>query len=229
MDYEAVFWDVGGVILDIESIGEAQTVFLERAVDRYDLPYDVAEAREVWRDAMREHFAGRDGLRYRTAREGREKAAAALFDGDPPGDWDDLYAEATNSTVRLNPGAAETLRQINDAGVYQAIVSDADEGLSERFQRFDIDEYIADITTSEEVGYVKPDRRMFETAFDKARRAGVDPERGIMVGDKYENDMEGASNVGLGTAAYGAEDGPAVDHRLEALPELLDVLGVETV
>ena len=85
-------------------------------------------------------------------------------------------------------------------------------------------EYLTHVTTSEEVGYVKPDSRMFETAFEKARAAGVDPSAGIMVGDKYDNDMEGASAVGLETAAFGAADGPAVDYHLSSIEDLLDVL-----
>ena len=227
MDHEAVFWDVGGVILDTASIVEAQQTFLERVVEAYDLEHDVDAARDRWRSALSEHFAGREGRKYRTAREGREKAAAALFDGDVPEDWRALFEEVTEATVRLNPGAEETLRRIHEAGIYQAIVSDADAGLADTLDRFGIDEYVSHVTTSEEVGYVKPDRRMFETAFEKARGAGVDPERGVMVGDKYDNDMEGASAVGLTTAGYGAEDGPAVDHQLADLRDLLDVLKIE--
>lgn len=228
MDYDAVFWDVGGVIIDTESIVEAQRTFLERAIERYDLDHDLESARRTWRDTLSEHFAEREGRQYRTARAGRQKAAKALFDGDPPADWLDLFESVTNETVRLNPGAEATLQRIDEAGLYQAVVSDADDDVAKRFEQYGIDEYIADITTSEEVGYVKPDTRMFETALEKARAAGIAAERGVMVGDKYENDMKGASSVGLSTAAYGAEDGPAVDYRLAELPELLDVLGLET-
>jgi len=228
MDYDAVFWDVGGVIIDTESIVAAQREFLDRAIERYGLDHDLESARRTWRDTLSDHFAGREGRQYRTARAGREKAAVALFDGDPPTDWRDLFESVTNETVRLNPGVEETLRRIDEAGLYQAVVSDADADVAKRFEQYGIDSYFADITTSEEVGYVKPDSRMFDTALAKARRADVDAARGVMVGDKYENDMEGASSVGLSTAAYGAEDGPAVDYRLAELPDLLEVLGLET-
>jgi putative hydrolase of the HAD superfamily len=228
MDYEAVFWDVGGVILDMDSINAAQTAFLERAVDEYDLGVAETEARRIWRDAMREHFAGREGLEYRTAREGRRKAAAALFGENPPADWEALYAQVRNEHVRPTPNVEATMATLHDAGVYQAVVSDADVELDQRLAAIGVADYLSHVTTSEEVGYVKPDRRMFETAFEKAQSAEIDPTAGIMVGDKYENDMEGASAVGLATAAFGAEDGPAVDHRLEGIDDLLPVVGVET-
>lgn len=227
MDHEAVFWDVGGVILDIGSISQAQREFVGRLVSEYDLDVTPDEARTVWRDALREHFAGREGDEYRTAREGRRKAAAALFEGDPPADWEDRYRETTAGATGLTPGVEATMRTLDDAGLYQAIISDADDGLRDRIDSLGLGEYVDDVTTSEEVGYVKPHPAPFERAFEKARAAGVDPERGIMVGDKYENDMEGGSAMGLTTVAHGAEDGPAVDHRIEEIDELLSIVGVE--
>ena len=65
---------------------------------------------------------------------------------------------------------------------------------------------------------------MFETALEKA---DVDPVRAVMVGDRYEHDMAGASAHGIATVAYGAEDGPAVDYRLDDLRRLPAFLGFE--
>ena len=226
MSHEAVFWDVGGVILDIDSMADAQDAFIERAVVEYGLDVSTEEARSTWRDALREHFAGREGMEYRTAREGRRKAAAALFGEDPPDDWEETYAACVDEQVRPTPGIEQTMATIHDAGIYQAVVSDADDGLSRRLESLGVAEYLTHVTTSEEVGFVKPDSRMFETAFEKARAAGVDPTAGIMIGDKYDNDMEGASAVSLETAAFGADDGPAVDYRLSTIGDLLDVLGL---
>ncbi len=47
-----------------------------------------------------------------------------------------------------------------------------------------------------------------------------------MIGDRYEHDMDGGTEAGLWTAAYGAEDGPAVDIALDDLRELPDWLGI---
>ncbi len=226
MIHEAVFWDVGGVILDIDSIARAQTVFLERAIDTYDLEMSVDAARETWRETMRSHFVDREGTEYRTAREARRKAAHALFDGPPPDDWQTLYQEVTAETVERTPGVQETMAAVAEADLYQAVISDADADLSDRLDAHELGEYLTHVTTSEEVGVVKPDRRVFETAFEKARASGVDPEQGVMIGDKYTNDMEGGTAMGLTTVAFGAEDGPAVDYRIDEIPELLDVLGI---
>lgn len=227
MNHEAVFWDVGGVILDIESIMRGQEAFVEAAVAEYDLDVPVDEALRIWQEAMREHFAGREAGEYVTAREGRRKAAEALF-GDPPADWRDLHERVTAEQTRTTEGAIETITALGEAGVYQAIVSDADEGgIPAMLERFGVEAHVTHVTTSEEVGYTKPDQRMFETAFEKARSVGVDPTNGVMVGDKYRNDMEGGKEAGLTTVSHGAEDGPAVDHHVDELRELLAIVGVE--
>lgn len=222
--FDAVFWDVGGVILNIPSISQGQRAFVESAVTKYDLDYTTESALETWRNGMRAHFAGRENGEYRTARGARQKAAEALFDGDPPADWRELHEHVTAEHTEPNPGALETLTALGEAGVYQAIVSDADEGgIPDMLNRFGIDDHVAHVTTSEAVGFTKPDQRMFETALEKAN---VDPERGLMVGDKYENDMSGAKEAGLMTVAYGADDGPAVDHHVADLREILEIVGI---
>lgn len=223
--YDAVFWDVGGVILNIPSISRGQQAFVEAAVREYNLDHTTESALETWQDGMRAHFAGRENGEYRTAREARRKAADALFDGDPPEDWRELHERVTAEHTEPNSGAIETLTALGEAGVYQAIVSDADEGgIPDMLDRFGVDEHIAHVTTSEAVGYTKPDQRMFETALEKA---DVDPARGLMVGDKYENDMAGAKEAGLTTVAFGADDGPAVDHHVDDLREILEIVGIE--
>lgn len=227
--HDGVFWDVGGVILDIDSIARAQVEFIDAAVAEYDLTLSAEEAYETWIDALRAHFRGRSGSEYVTARTGRRKAAEALFDGDPPPDWLALHQDVTAEHTTTNPGAVETIRTLHDHGVYQAIISDADAGgIPEMLDRFGISEPVSHITTSEEVGYVKPDSRMFETAFRKARTAGIDPSTAVMIGDKYSNDMEGGKAAGVTTVAYGADDGPAVDHQIDHLEELLDIVGVNS-
>ncbi|HKJ58937.1 MAG TPA: HAD family hydrolase, partial [Halobacteriales archaeon] len=85
-------------------------------------------------------------------------------------------------------------------------------------------EHFDAVTTSESVGRTKPDPAMFETALE---RSPAPPERTLMIGDRYGHDMEGAKRHGISTAAYGAEDGPAVDYRLEDLRDVLEILGIE--
>ena len=95
--YEAVFWDIGGVIVELASVREGYAAFVAELADERGL--DAESALETWKTALGEHFRGRDGTEYRTAREGYRKATAALFDGEPPDGWRDRLDRATSATL----------------------------------------------------------------------------------------------------------------------------------
>jgi len=222
---EAVLWDIGGVILDIESVREGHVEFVGWLVETYDLD-SVDEGVSTWRREIGEYFREREGTEFRPAREGYHRAIEGIVGHEVKrDDWLPPFREILGEHLRSNPGAADTIEAIAKSGIHQGVVSDvdADEG---RFilGRLGVLDHLDAITTSEDVGRTKPDRAMFETALEKAK---VDPGRALMIGDRYSHDMEGASVLDIQTAAYGAEDGPAVDHRLTGLSDLLEILGID--
>lgn len=222
-EYEAVFWDLGGVVVELASIREGYARFVRGLAADHDL--DAEEALEAWKSALGDHFKGREGTEYRTARAGYEKATASLFDGDPPDDWRERFAAASDETVRPVDGAVETVRALADAGFTQAVVSDIDtREAHEILETFGIRECFAHVTTSEDVGHTKPDERMFRDALEAT---GVGPARAVMVGDRHSHDVTGAARVGITTVGYGEDGwGPKADHEIQDLRELLFVVGV---
>jgi putative hydrolase of the HAD superfamily len=222
---EAVLWDIGGVILDIESVREGHVAFVGWLVETYDLE-SVDDFVSTWRREIGEYFREREGTEFRPARDGYHRAIEVITgESLDQNDWLPRFREILSEHLRSNPGASETIGAIAETGRHQGILSDvdADEG------RFILDQlgvldHCDAITTSEEVGRTKPDRAMFEAALEKA---AVDPGRALMMGDRYRHDMEGATALGIRTAAYGAEDGPAVDHRLTDFRDLLELLGID--
>lgn len=224
LDVDAVLWDIGGVILDLGSVREGHEAFVAWLVEGEDL--DPVGALETWRKTVGDYFREREGTTFRPAREGYDRAIAAVL-GHPLDReaWQPRFRELMAMHLGANPGAVETIRRLAATDRHQGVVSDvdADEG------RFILDQLaVSDgldaVTTSEDVGRTKPDPAMFETALD---RAGVEPDRALMVGDRYRHDMAGAAELGIRTAAYGAKAGPAVEYRLEHLNELPSLLGVE--
>jgi putative hydrolase of the HAD superfamily len=221
--YDTVFWDIGGVIIELASVREGYAAFVAELADEHQL--DAQSALDDWKSVLGEHFRGREGTEYRTASEGYRKATAALFDGDPPEGWRATFDRCTAATLRAEDGAIETIETLSDAGIEQAIVSDIDTHEAENMlDSFGIRECFAHVTTSEAVGHTKPDERMFQDALDATQ---ADPERTVMVGDRHSHDVAGASALGIAAAGYGEEGwGPAADHELETLRELLAVVGV---
>lgn len=228
MDYEAVFWDIGGVILDLESVRAGHRAFVGTLANEYDL--DEEQALETWRNELGTHFTERDGTEFRSARVGYHRAVEAMVGHEiPEEDWLPAFERATRENLAPVDGVVETIRRL-DGHLHQGIVSDIDTWEGERLlELFGVTEHLDAVTTSEEVGRTKPDPAMFETALEKA---GVEPEQALMVGDRYKNDMEGASAVGIRTVAFGGSAADAdpndsvVDYRVEDPLEILELVGV---
>lgn len=224
--WDAVFWDVGGVILDLESVQRAHRAFVEELVERHGLDVSAYDAVETWRAAVGEHFRERDGTTFRAARDGYAKGVAAVLGEslhEPT--WRPLFDDALRENVEPVPGAVETIHALADRDLHLGVVSDVDTDEGHRIlEEFGVREAFDSVVTSEAVGRTKPDAAMFETAVE---RAGVEPTRSLMVGDRYAHDVAGASAVGLQTVAFGAEDGPAVDYRIESPEEVLEIVDGE--
>ena len=229
-EWEGVLWDIGGVVVELKSIRDGYAAFVGELADGYDL--DPEATLEAWKGELGDYFAGTEGSEYRPAREGYVRATESLLEevDDPPAfeAWWSRFREVAAANVRTEPGAVEVIEALDDAGFYLGVLSDVDteEALS-MFEAFGIRERFDHVTTSEEVGYRKPDPRMFETATDRLRSAGIDPTRTLMVGDRYRHDVEGAREAGLVPVAYGEDaHGPAAEFEIRDLRELLEVVGI---
>jgi putative hydrolase of the HAD superfamily len=225
-EYEGVLWDIGGVIVELRSIRDGYAAFVGGLAREHDL--DPEAALEAWKTELGSYFAGTEGSEYRPAREGYVRATESLFEEPPAVDaWWPRFREAAAANVRTEPGAVDVLAALDDVGLYLGVLSDVDtaEALA-MFEAVGVRERFDHVTTSEEVGYRKPDRRMFETAKERLREAGIDPARTLMVGDRYRHDVEGARDAGLVPVGYGTDaHGPAAAYEIRDLRELLDIVG----
>jgi len=237
-EWDAVFFDIGGVIVSLPSIRAGYVDYVEQFADERGL--DPERALEAWRDRLGEHFHAAEGREYRSAMDGYRKAFRHIVEGDlEESAWRPDFERTLQASRELEPNAAETIHGLDDAGLYLGIISDIDTADARRMledQGFDV--AFDGVTTSEAVGYKKPDRRMFEDALSKAEGHGVDPARSLMVGDRYEHDMHGGTEAGLWTVAYGGTaaetvaDAPRDGHRVDdeyvdfVVEDLADILGI---
>lgn len=225
-DLEAVFWDIGGVIVRLESIQAGHREFVEALLAEYDSSLSPEEALATWRSELGDYFRGGEGTEYRTAREGYRVAVDAILAEDvDAAEWESLFQRIHDEHAEAHDGAAETIAALAETDLHLGVISDVDHEEGKRLlSNFGVLEHFDAFTSSEEVGYKKPDPRMFRTALEKA---GVEGEVGLMIGDRYRNDMEGAKEQDMTTVSYGAEAGPAVDHQITDLREVLAIVGVE--
>ncbi|WP_117593252.1 HAD family hydrolase [Haloprofundus halophilus] len=225
-DWRAVFWDIGGVLLDVGSARESHRRFVEALDETHGLPTSVDVALETWRTEVGRHFQERAGTEFRSSRAAYGRAVDAVVgDSVPSDEWLPAFERVQRETLRPNPGAVETVERLAETDRHVGVVSDIDTAEARLiFDIFGLADAFDSVTTSESVGRTKPDSAMFEAAL---AAADAPPETALMVGDRYEHDMRGAADAGLSTVAYGADGGPAVDYRVDDLREILDIVGIE--
>lgn len=101
------------------------------------------------------------------------------------------------------PNAVETLIKLKSAGFRLAIISNIDNEIIEPvLKKLGIYELFELIVTSEDLGFGKPTKEIFQYTLSKL---GVRPEEAIFIGDSLTNDVEGAKNVGMEAIHFGKD------------------------
>jgi putative hydrolase of the HAD superfamily len=221
---EAVCWDIGGVLLDLSTVPETQRRFVTWLCEQYDLDVDPETALDTWREATGAYFARRTGTEYLPARDAyRTGVEAVTGESLPTEEWLPRFRACQHELLTPTDGALDVVETIADGPRHQGIISDIDTAEAElMLETFELTDAFDAVTTSEAVGTTKPDPRMFETAIEAG---DLDPDRTLYVGDRYEHDMVGGSDAGFRTVAFGVEQtGPAIDHRIDDLRQLLGLL-----
>jgi len=96
---------------------------------------------------------------------------------------------------RLYPEAATCLECLHK--YYKiGIIANQSAGSEERLERFGIRKYIDIVVASAEEGVAKPDKRIFEIALE---RAGCKRSEAAMIGDRLDNDIVPANELGMYT------------------------------
>jgi len=92
------------------------------------------------------------------------------------------------------PSVEPTLAALKGMGIRLGVISNWDRSLKSILERCGLLGYFEIVVVSSEVGYEKPDERIFRSALDSARIA---PSRCLYVGDNYYDDKVGALSVGM--------------------------------
>jgi putative hydrolase of the HAD superfamily len=116
------------------------------------------------------------------------------------------------------PDVIPALEELRERGLVLVIASNWDCSLPEWLRPTGIVELVHGVVTSAEVGAAKPDPRVFERALTLA---GVAPGEALHVGDKVDNDLEGAATAGVrGVLVQREGDPPAGVEAIRSLREL---------
>lgn len=120
------------------------------------------------------------------------------------------YAAARVPSMRFFPGALETVHAFRAAGVKLALITNGDAAAQrEKVEHFGLEPLFEGVFIEGEVGYGKPDRRVFEAALEAC--GGVAPAEAWCVGDHLGWEVQAAQALGM--------SGVWVDWRGEGLPD----------
>lgn len=221
---DALFWDIGGVILDIQSARRAQRQFLKQLSKQVEFQYDTEKALQLWREKVGQHFHDRTGTEFRKARNGYRKATEAIITSELTEDWYEQFLMVQRKTLSPNPGAVSTIKSLDDQHQlhHMCIISDIDRSEGTCILRtFEITNCFDSVTISEDVGVTKPGSIIFEAALNNV---DIDTEHTAIVGDRVSHDIKRGNNIGMQTILYTQEPPddyePAPDYQIQQLSEI---------
>ena len=156
---------------------------------------------------------------YRQNKRGHKEVMRLLGVEYP--EWSPLYEE-------LYPDTAECLQVLREK-YHLGIIANQIPGAEKRLERMGIRQYFDLIISSAEEGVAKPDPRIFNIALT---RAGCAPEQAVMIGDRIDNDIVPAKQMGMktvwikqGVGKYWNIQGEseAPEYEVNSLSEILSI------
>ena len=123
-----------------------------------------------------------------------------------------------------------TLAALIDKGYKLGIIANQKLGTKECLDSWGLPQYFDVIAASAEIGYAKPDKEIFEKAFELAKCTAAES---MMVGDRLDNDIIPAKSLGMKTVwiknglaqHQNIELGEGVaDYQIHSLSEILLIL-----
>ena len=116
------------------------------------------------------------------------------------------WSPSLTAPATLNAEAPKVLQRIRERSLKIGLICNTGRGpghaLRELMRREGVLDYFDATIFSDEVGYGKPDPRIFLTA---AERLGLEPSDILHVGDNIENDVGGAQSAGMKTLLFDYE------------------------
>lgn len=197
---KAVFFDAGGTLFrPFPSVGHHYSSVASRYGCRVSAEEVEAAFHRVWRD----HDKIGDLKSHLTEKNEKEfwrKVVTEVFKGfGGVSSFDKFFNElhdlfAQPEVWKFFPDAEEVLHELKNKGYILGLVSNWDSRLIKLCKGLGLDRFMDFMVISAVFGAAKPDPKIFREAL---RKAGVEAEEAIHVGDSLEDDIRGAHLAGI--------------------------------
>jgi putative hydrolase of the HAD superfamily len=229
MKYKVLFFDLDRTLWDYranseQTLSDLFTKHAPELVEKFDefltTFYEVNES--LW-------------LEYRNGRLSKEKLSTQRFidsfkrlgvDAKPFAEEfsNDYISESPNKT-KLFPQTIKTLQYLKNSGYRMFLLTNGFVEVQKvKIKDSNLEPYFETMITSEEAGYQKPHKEIFEYALNIV---GAEKAICLMIGDDLESDIEGAQNFGMDTVFFnpaGINHNSAPTYEIKGLEELMTIL-----
>jgi putative hydrolase of the HAD superfamily len=199
-----VFFDVGNTLIHTsKSVSDIYAEFGKKHNFNIDASEIEKRLKLVWNDMISKKVS-KQRLKYGIddfkAREWWKEFVSRIFNySNSKGDIDLLFEDlyyyfSTKDPWEIYNDALSVLKRLRGSGFSTGIISNWDVRLSNILDEIGLNKYFDYIFISCEVGYEKPDHRIFDYALNKS---GFSSSNCFHIGDSYKEDVEGALAVGI--------------------------------
>jgi len=92
-----------------------------------------------------------------------------------------------------------------------------------KLQQSNLTQYFGVVITSENAGYKKPEKGIFEYTLNKV---GVNKEESLMIGDGIETDIAGAIDFGMDSVYFNPNNNKKEVNSTHAVTKLIELIGL---
>ena len=227
MPYQWILFDADGTLFDYD---RAESSAISELWRQSEMP-ESAELLDTYRRLNGALWKRFEAGEVTAAQIKTERFAQLLDELDLEGEPAALsaaYLECLGRQTHLLPGAAELIDSLSGSRRLGLITNGLSSVQRSRLGLSTIGPSFEAVVISEEIGFAKPDPRIFEAAFDAMGRPAKDEV--LMVGDNLTADIAGAKRFGLATCwlnlgGVAESDGVGPTFEIQQLAELSRLLG----
>ena len=227
MDIRYILFDADGTLFDYEHaemqafINTVDTFYINGNIDELHASYKQINY-AIWKD-FEEHKISAQELRTERFRRFLTKEKLT----HDPEDMSDVYIGYLAEGTVLLKDALEMIEYLRTKYSISIITNGLADVQYSRINKSVLNGYFDNIFISEEIGYPKPMKEIFDHVFKKL---GNPPKTEVLiVGDSFRSDIVGGRNYGIKTCWYNPKDienqnGFEPDYEIKELKELRVIL-----